>query len=67
VPKIMDAAAVCNGGHDSVRLNAEACSWCPEDVTQRRSSASRPSASERTRGSTRSATGTPGIAPTWCP
>ena len=45
--------------HASVRLNAEACSRCPEEVTQRSSSASRPAASNRTRGSTRSATRNP--------
>jgi hypothetical protein len=37
----------------SVRLNADACSRCPEVVTQRRSSGSRPTVSDRTRGGTR--------------
>jgi hypothetical protein len=39
VPQIMDATALREGGPGSVGLNAAACSRCPEEVRQRRSSA----------------------------
>jgi hypothetical protein len=57
MPQIMGATALRDGGPRQRSLEAQPCRY-PEEVTQRRSSASRPAASDRTSGSTRSATGT---------
>ena len=59
VPQVVDPPALArSSAQASVRLNAVACSWWPVSVTNSRSSGSRPAASARTIGSTRSATGT---------